>query len=275
MEVEMNATTRRIVSNSTSAACATALCAIILSVVPQTALAQARGDFIALGAASVAEFEGSSNQRIQPLAIGRIDLGRSGSLRLFGNSVQYNFLPSTSRWSLGPMVSYRIGRDSGVDDPVIARMREVDDTAEVGMWIQYAYPDAILGGDRLLLDAEIRSGDGRLFSLIAGYLFPRAGALQIGLDARATFANDKYMQTNFSIDEDNRARSGLPLYEAKGGFRDLVLGVSAAYDFADNWLVTGRIGVKRLAGDAADSPIVTERGDKTSPYLGIALGYRF
>lgn len=173
------------------------------------------------------------------------------------------------------MVSYRTGRDSDVDDPVIARLREVDDTAELGVWVQYAYPDAILGGDRLLLDAEIRSGDGRLFALTAGYLFPRTGALQIGLDARASFANDKYMQTNFSIDDDNRARSGLPLYEAKGGFKDFMLGMSATYDFTNNWLVTGRIGVKRLAGDAADSPIVTERGDKTSPFLGIGLGYRF
>lgn len=101
----MNATTKRIAGNditrnSMHLAFATALCAMILSAAPQTAFSQNRGDFVALGAASVAEFEGSSDQRIQPFAVGRIDLGRSGSLRLVGNGVQYNFLPSTSRWSL-------------------------------------------------------------------------------------------------------------------------------------------------------------------------------
>ena len=44
---------------------------------------------------------------------------------------------------------------------------------------------------------------------------------------------------------------------------------------SENWSVTGIVGVSRLQGDFADSPIVSDRGSDTPYFAGIGIGRRF
>lgn len=241
---------------------------------PATAWAQAP-IFIALGAISVPEFEGSSDQSTAPLLAGRIDLGAYGSLRIAGLTVQHNLMGDRSAWAFGPLVSFRPKRDSGVEDEVVRTLREVDGASEFGVFVEYGFRDALAAGDRLALGVEAKGGKGSQFSLTASYLAARQGAFQFGADVRAVYANDRYMDSYFSVDADNSARSGLPVYTATSGAKNVGFGITGTYDITSDWLLLGRIGVSRLLGDARDSPIVKLRGDASAATVGLAVGYRF
>lgn len=79
-------------------------------------------DFLALGVAFVPEFEGASERGALPALIGRVTVGAT-TLRLLGNSVQWNLLPANSTWAAGPVLSLRSARDEDVDDAVVKRLR--------------------------------------------------------------------------------------------------------------------------------------------------------
>lgn len=241
-----------------------------------SAMAQeAPRNLLGLGAISVAEFEGSADKAVRPFLLGRLDLGRYGSLRLAGLSVQHNLMGSDSRWAIGPVLSMRAARDDGIDDPVVRRLREVDGTVEAGIFVEYGFSDTLTQGDRLSVGLEVKGGKGNQASWGASYQGAKTGAFQYGIDVRATYANDKYMDTYFSVDADNSVRSGLPTYVASAGLKSTSIGFTGTYDLSRQWALIGRFGVSRLAGDASDSPIVRLRGDTNSTSVGLAIGYRF
>jgi outer membrane protein len=228
-----------------------------------------------LGAISVPDFEGSADSAVRPLLLGRLDLGRYGSLRLTGLSVQHNVMGPKSPWALGPVVSMRPARDDGVDDVVVRKLRKVDGTAEAGFFVEYGFMDTLTSGDRLSVGLEAKGGKGTQVTWSATYQGAKMGAFQYGFDLRSTYANDKYMDKYFSVDADNSQRSGLPVYKAGGGVKSMSLGLTGSYDLSRQWALIGRASVSRLAGDASDSPIVRFRGDKSSTSVGIAAAYRF
>jgi MipA family protein len=241
-----------------------------------TASAQeAPRNLLGLGAISVAEFEGSSDKAVRPLLLGRLDLGRYGSLRLAGLSLQHNLMGPQSRWAFGPVLGLRAARDDGVDDPIVRRLREVEATVEAGLFVEYGFTDTLAPGDRLSVGLEAKGGRGNQLIWGASYQAPKVGAFQFGVDVRASYANDKYMDTYFSVDGNNSARSGLPTYVASAGLKSTAVGFTGTYDLSPQWALIGRVGVSRLGGDASDSPIVRLRGNTNATSVGLAIGYRF
>lgn len=236
---------------------------------------EAPRNFIGLGAISVPEFEGSADRTAVPFLVGRIDFGSSGSLRFTGTGAQYNLFSSDSPWSAGPLISLRAKRDADVKDPVIQQLREVDSAAEIGAFVEYGWRDTLTRGDRFGLGVEARGGEGTQAALTANYTGPQMGAWQFGADARLGWANSKHMDTYFSVDADNSARSGLPVFQAGSGVKRFDLGLNATYNIDQRWMLIGRLGFSRLQGDAADSPIVQQRGKANSTSIGLAVGYRF
>ena len=252
------------------------LAGLALACTAATAVAQEpTRNLLALGAISVAEFEGSADKAVRPLLLGRLDLGSYGSLRLTGLSVQYNVMGAKSRWAFGPVLAMRPARDDGVEDLVVRKLRKVDSAGEAGVFVEYGFGDTLMQGDRLSVGVEAKGGKGQQVSWGIAYQGARSGAFQYSVDLRATYANDKYMDTYFSIDADNSLRSGLPVYKASSGLKSTAIGFTGSYDLGRQWTLIGRLGVSRLAGDASDSPIVRLRGDTHSTAFGLALGYRF
>jgi outer membrane protein len=232
-------------------------------------------NLLGLGAISLADFEGSADQAVRPFVLGRLSLGGYGSLRLTGLAVQWNVMGPKSPWAFGPVLSMRPARDDGVEDAVVRRLRKVDAASEAGGFVEYGFGDTLTKGDRLSVGLEARGGKGTQITWGLQYQAARTGAFQYGVDLRATYADDRYMDTYFSVDADNSLRSGLPVYKASGGLKSTSIGLTASVDLARQWTLVGRLGVSRLAGDASDSPIVRLRGDATSTAFGLALGYRF
>ena len=71
------------------------------------------------------------------------------------------------------------------------------------------------------------------------------------------------------------ARSGMRQYQAEGGFKDAGISLDLNYNLTDNWGLTGQVGYKRLLGDAADSPLVEDRGSANQFTTGLLVSYEF
>jgi outer membrane protein len=92
---------------------------------------------------------------------------------------------------------------------------------------------------------------------------------------RLTAGTAASMSPYFSITSAQSALSGLPVYDARGGLRSYGLGTQATYTFNRNWASAVFLEYERLAGDAANSPLVTLRGSRNQVQVGIDLTYSF
>src|SRR3546814_15233015 len=67
-----------------------------------------------------------------------------------------------------------------------------------------------------------------------------------------SWANGKHMNRYFGIDAGEALASGLPLYRAGSGFKDVSGLVTASYRLDAHWSLGANGGVTRLLGDAPD-----------------------
>jgi outer membrane protein len=104
--------------------------------------------------------------------------------------------------------------------------------------------------------------DGSIVRLRAGYRIPLSRTWILSVNAYTTWADNDYMATYFGVDPRDSARSGLEEYDADSGFKDIGITVPLRYGASEHWSIMGVSGYKRLIGDAADSPIVKDEGDK-------------
>ena len=95
---------------------------------------------------------------------------------------------------------------------------------------------------------------------------------QFGFSASAEYADRKHMQTYFGVTAAQSLSSGYRSYTPKAGLANVSAGVNWTHVIDSNWVVRSALGVNRLAGDAADSPL-TQR--KTTPVVMTAFVYKF
>ena len=89
---------------------------------------------------------------------------------------------------------------------------------------------------------------------------------------RATWADGQYMQTYFGVTPAQAAASIFPRFNAGNGFKDVRAGANLIYRINSHWFIGTDVGVTRLMGDAALSPISLR--DNNVTVMGMA-GYRF
>jgi MipA family protein len=58
------------------------------------------------------------------------------------------------------------------------------------------------------------------------------------------------------------------------GFKDIGLGANVVHPLGGNWSLTGLGSYARLIGDAADSPLVKDRGTANQFRVGLGISYR-
>lgn len=235
-------------------------------------------NYIALGLASVPDYTGSDDYTaaIGPAGLLRFDSSER-YVRLLATELSVNLLNSRN-FSLGPMLNYRIGRTDDVEDEVVARMREIDDSLEAGGFVGWRWMSAQDPRHQVSLQLQgvfdVSGGhDGFLTSASARYFVPVARWLIVSLGTAATYASENYTQTYFGVDPDNAARSGLPLFRAGGGMRDVRISPMALVSFSPKWHLSAGVIFSQLVGDAADSPVVDTRGDSSQWMAGIGIVY--
>lgn len=187
-------------------------------------------------------------------------------------------------WRAGPIAAYDFGRDedgsgpfviAGDDTDDLEGLGDVDGTIEIGGFLEY---------DTRPLKAriEIRQGLNGHEGLI-GELSLRTGArlvvadrpviIRVGPDV--TLVDDAYNDTFFGVDAGQSAASGLDEFDADGGLLSYGVGSSVVVPFNDRVSAVGFARYERLAGDAADSSLVEDRGSVDQAAFGLFLNYTF
>ena len=81
------------------------------------------------------------------------------------------------------------------------------------------------------------------------------------------------MGTYFSIGTQDAFRSGLKVYDADDGFKDVGLGLFAMWGMPDweHFRIAGKMSYFRLIEDAEDSPVVDDAGSANQLFGGLML----
>jgi outer membrane protein len=234
--------------------------------------------YAAVGALMLPEYEGSDDSQVVPLIAGRENYDQyyieTNGLGLRANVSPYKGI------EFGPVIKYTLGRDDGVKNAKVKRMREIDAALGAGAFVRVPFHGVMDKTDELAFELQAvtdvsDTSDGTTISFGPSYSYSATEKLRLGVSASATYATDNYNETYFGIDADNAARSGLAAYKAEGGFKDVGLMVNANYALNQSWGLTGLVGYKQLIGDAADSPIVDKEGSAGQMMVGAGVSYSF
>ncbi len=244
--------------------------AIFAIATPSMVFAQSL-DLQAGGAAVIApKYEGSKDYEVRGFPIIAPAGGESSGFVQFRGVDDLRFrVFEFNGFEAGPLAGYRFGRDED-DAARLTGLGDVDGGVVVGGYAAYnfgslkpflSYHHQVTGDDA---GAVLRAGAETRFSLTPNIIMTAV--------AGASYADDDYMQSYFSVTAAQALASGLSTFDADGGFKDVYLSLGTDVPLSDQWSM--KLGVKytHLIGDASDSPIV-ETDSQLSGLLGFT--YRF
>jgi outer membrane protein len=232
---------------------------------------------LGLGIAYAPDYEGSDDYAAVPLW----NL-RAGNLyhadtyvQVLGPTLRSNLLPD-DHWRLGISGRYQPDYDN-VDDP---RVQDIKDTDAAGLLGLTAGYDFIAGRGQdfaVELDAQydVLQGNGGILTPRLRWQSMLSQQIALGVSVWTTWGSEDYMGNRFSINSGGAGRSGLDEYDADSGFKNAAVAGSASYRFTESWSLTGILAYSRLFSEAADSPIVEDRGDDNQFLGGLLVNYTF
>lgn len=246
---------------------------------PEGVAAEERSvNFVSAGAAALPDYSGSNDYRVIPFGAFRYEFDNF-TLRSDGPGLAADLIER------GPVTAGVYARWSGgredVEDKIVARLAEIDPSVITGGFVDVELASGILTGfDRVSIGARagvdaLGTFEGVSWGASANYLTAISRTSFFGLTASVSGYSDDYAETLFSVDAAGAASSGLPVYTAEGGVKDVGVTALLTLSFADPWFVSSVAGYSRLVGDFADSPIVALRGDTDQVFLGVAVGRTF
>lgn len=223
------------------------------------------------GAAPV--FPGSSNYSFAFRPI--IDIYHAGTrewLTLPTDAFSFT-LYQTPNFRAGLAGDFLWNRNRSDDNSALHGLHNIDYTLEGGVFAEY-YPAPFLR-TRVELLQGVTGADGFVANLMADYIFHLDQRWEFTAGPRLQFADTQYVSTFYSISGSESVLSGLPPFHASGGLNSAGVDATARYDVNENLSVRAFADWQRLAGDAADSPLVRFKGSADQFQFGIGAAYRF
>ena len=233
-------------------------------------------NFIGAGLGVTTEWMGAKDKVAGIVPGGRVALDNNRFIEVYGPIADMNLLDSPN-WELGPMVSFRFGR-SDVQDPVVNALPPIDGGLEAGVFVGWRYlrTEGIPYRVRLgvsLTTAVSGGASGGHVTPYASLWMPLSPTLFVGLGGGLTWSSASFMQQRFGISPEASAASGLPAYSARAGVRQYYVWPALLFKVSKQWFAGAGAFWQRITGDGADSPIVSERGERDQLSAGIGLGY--
>ena len=198
-------------------------------------------------------------------------------LEVAGNYANWNILDHEV-FQLGPSLMYRYGREDDIDDDVVRQIHTVDNSVEIGLFSGFVVADKRdarrLWGARMEIQGDISDGhDGFLLHLTARSFWPVSRAVVLGISGGITYASDNYMSSYFGVTATDSASSGLPVFDADAGIKNLFVQPMVLVSLSQNWHIGMGARIKTLISDAKDSPVVDMRGASLQVIGGIGVIY--
>lgn len=175
-----------------------------------------------------------------------------------------------NNWRVAPFIGYTFGRDDTGD---IDDLEQVDGGATAGLRVSYlddtwrysAAAETPFTGDI----------DGYHIKFKATYVTKLGERMAFTIGPRFDYTSADWTEDMFGVSRGESARSGINAYDPDDGYFAIGGDASLSYYLTRQWSVTGLVGVSRLTGDAADSPIVDDLGDSTQWRAGAFINYHF
>lgn len=203
-------------------------------------------------------------------------------VQLMFNELSANLVDST-KFQAGPALNYHFGRnifsDADIEDPVVKKMKPIDDTIEAGVfgnliWVDEANPRNRFSVGATLLQDVGGESDGFRAKFAARWWHQVALPVDVHLGGGFIWANGDYNNYYFGVNAGNVGTSGLPFYTMGSGINEYFATAAALLYLSREWVLGAGTRVAMLSDDAKDSPLVDLRGRKSSYWItGVALGY--
>ena len=241
---------------------------------------------IAGGAAFIPDYEGSDDYRIIPAAALR---GRVSGISFFTRAtyLYVDFIPrgdGALEFDAGPIAGARLNRTGKIKDNAADALPELDTAFEVGGFAGLTYHGLTNPYDALSvrLDVVKDVGDAHESTVITPTIefgTPLSRRTYVGVSASADWVGGGYADYYFSIPPADSLASGLPVYDADGGFKSWRIGLLANQtltgDLTGGLSLFGTASYSRLSGDFKRSPIVDDRGSASQWLVAAGLAYTF
>jgi len=234
--------------------------------------------YVGVGVFATPEFEGSEDMQAVPLLAARVAYDNY-YVETQGLGVRANVSPF-KQVEFGPSLNYRFGRDDDANNDVIARLSEIDDAVEAGGFIKVPFNNVLKARDELAFNIDARTDisdahDGTLVSFGPSYSYAMNQRIRLTTSLSATYADDDFMESYYSINAADSIASGLNQFDAEGGIKDVGVTLVGNYAFNEKWGLIMLVGYQKLLGDAQDSSIVQQEGDDNQFMGGLGVSYRF
>lgn len=248
------------------------------------------GDYVTLGAglAISPSYDGSDNYDISPLPV---ILGSVAGIDFEprGPGLALDVIPDRNGakvdFILGPVGRARFDRNSGIRDDVVRDLGELDVAVELGAVGGVKVNRVFNAFDSLTAEVDLRwdvagAHRGRVIAPSLTYFRPINRGMAASLTISADHVDDDYADYYFSISPAGSAASGLPGFNATGGWKNVGIAAFGAIDLDGNAMNGGfsviLIGsYSRLLGDPKRSPITSIRGDADQFFGVVGIGYTF
>lgn len=250
------------------------------------------GDSVTIGGAAVylPDYEGSRDYRwtAAPAAIGSIG---GFAFQVAGNRVSVDLIPNKP----GPVIDIQAGpiavvnfnrtNTDQIDNPRVRALGELDTAIELGGYVGIGKTGVITSPyDKLSVSLSYRHDvsnvhDSAIWQPSVNYITPVSTKAAVALFASAERAERGYGRTYFSVTPAQSVASGLPVYNARGGWKNYTLGGLVTYSLTGNLLKGFKIVAggtyRRMLNDYADSPLVSIAGRKSQWLGAVGLAYTF
>ena len=212
---------------------------------------------VGAGAEYEAEYDGSDSYSVEIEPV----LGfqkRSGNTVWFLEGQELGWRSRVSeQWLLQLGLRYESGREASESD-ALTGLSDTDDELMImgevrrGLgrnWNNWVAGRVMAGGSDI----------GTLGVLAAGHTF-NANPEGTGVDLYAfvTFASRAFINRDFGVSPGDSESSGLPVFEASGGYRSAGIGLIGRWELGERWQFIGEAGIEKYSSDIADSPIALD-----------------
>jgi outer membrane protein len=227
---------------------------------------------VGIGAEYKPDFEGAKRSMLSPVPI--FSIRRAGSPEQFrapldGASIA---LLDFGNLRAGPAAKFKAARNAA-SFPELNGFGNVNAAVEIGGFVEY-FPV-----DWFRTRVEARQGFGGHNGVVADFsadvIVPVLPQLTLSAGPRFTWESTNATAPYFGITAVQAMATGLPAFNARGGAHSVGAGAQATYRINPQWEVRSYVEYARLLGDAANSPLVVQRGSANQTTVGVGASYSF
>lgn len=245
---------------------------------------------IGLGGAYLPDYQGSNDYQFTP-APAALAYINGHTITLIGNRLSVDLIGDRTNpgWDFqaGPVGVVNLDRTapSRIDDVRVRALGKIGAAVELGGYVGIGKVGVITSPyDRLSVALSYRHDvtgvhDSGIWQPSVNYFTPLSTKAAVGLFATAEHAGSGYARRYYSINQGQSLASGLPVYNARSGWKNWTAGAIGTYSLTGNllqgWKLVGSVAYGRMLNDFGDSPIVSQAGSRGQWLSALGVAYTF